>query len=336
MLLVGDLGGTKTKLALITEKSDLRESLVETRYASRAFSSLADILRTFVAENEALLRDNPILAAAFGVAGPVRGGEAYITNLPWVIRTAELAAAVGIAPERVRLLNDLEATAAGVPHLLPGDLHTLNDGQPVPTGPIAVVAPGTGLGQAYLTWDGTRYRPHASEGGHTDFAPADGMQLALLNYLYRQYEHVSTERVCSGIGIPNIYLFLKETGQCIEPDWLAEELAEAKDQTPIIVHNGLYAEPTVEICRLTLDIFLSILGAEAGNLAVTLLATGGIYIGGGIPPRILPALEQPLFLDAFLNKGRFRELMKRMPLHVIVYDDTALLGTAHAALELEP
>jgi glucokinase len=335
MLLVGDIGGTKTKLALITEMSDLRESLVETRYTSRAFDSLADILRTFVAENRTLLQDNPVLAAAFGVAGPVQGDEAQITNLPWVIRTADLAEALDIAPERVRLLNDLEATAAGVPHMRSDDLHTLNEGRLVPTGPIAVIAPGTGLGQAYLTWDGSRYQPHASEGGHTDFAPADGMQLALLNYLYRQYDHVSTERVCSGIGIPNIYRFLKDTGQCVEPPWLGEELAEAGDQTPVIVHYGLHAEPQVEICSLTLDMFLSILGAEAGNLAITLLATGGVYIGGGIPPRILPALGRPAFLDAFLNKGRFRELMKRMPLHVIVYDDTALLVTAHAALELE-
>lgn len=334
MILAADIGGTKTNLALITTDRGPRRPLKETRYASAQHESLGAIVGHFLGENADLLAADRLKAAAFGVAGPIAGDVAQITNLPWLVSRVELAAALDLRASRVALLNDLEATATAVPHLLPADLHTLNVGQPTANGPIGVIAPGTGLGEAYLTWDGSRYRAHPSEGGHTDFAPANETQLALLNYLYRQYEHVSAERVCSGMGLPNIYHFFKDTGLALEPPWLADALAEASDATPIIVGHALDDAHGAEICRLTLDMFVAILGAEAGNLAVTLLASGGIYVGGGIPPRILTVLESPLFINAFRNKGRFQDLMDRIPVHVILNPNTALLGVAYAGMAL--
>ncbi len=334
MILAADIGGTKTSLALIAANPGPRQPRREKRFASGRYDSLGAIVAAFVAENADLLASDRLQAAAFGVAGPITNDVARITNLPWVVSRADLAAALDLPAARVALLNDLEATATAVPHLLPADLNTLNAGQPHATGPIGVIAPGTGLGLAYLTWDGSHYRAHPSEGGHTDFAPANETQLALLNYLYRQYEHVSTERVCSGIGLPNIYTFFLDSGLAVEPPWLTDALAEASDPTPVIVGHALDDGQSAEICRLTLDMFVAILGAEAGNLAVTLLASGGIYVGGGIPPRILPALDGPTFMNAFRNKGRFRDLMERTPVHVILNSNAALLGVAYAGMGL--
>ncbi|MCO5185645.1 MAG: glucokinase [Anaerolineae bacterium] len=334
MILAGDIGGTKTILALVSAEIGPRAPVVETRFPSANYQSLTDIVMEFVAANAMQLTQNPITAAAFGIAGPIIGTSAEVTNLGWYVEQAELAAAIGIPPEHVRLLNDLEATATAVPRLLPVDLHTLNASRPIPYASIAIIAPGTGLGEAYLTWDGQQYRAHPSEGGHADFAPGDRLQLALVNYLSHQYDHVSTERVCSGLGIPNIYNFLRDEKYAVEPDWLHEALAEAPDPVPIIMSNAADPEDATDICRRTLETFVSILGAEAGDLALILLARGGVFLGGGIPPRILPHLDGPHFREAFIRKGRFADLMEQIPVHVILNPKTALLGTAYAALDI--
>jgi glucokinase len=324
MLLAGDIGGTKTVLALFSPEAGPHTPLKEATFPSTRYGRLEAIVREFLEENE-----TPIDRACFGVAGPVVAGRAEITNLPWEITETGLREAFGWSS--VKLLNDLESVAYAVPILEPDDIHSLNAGAPVAGGSIAVIAPGTGLGEAFLTWEGRRYRAHASEGGHASFAPIDSMQIGLLTYLHERkgHGHVSFERVCSGLlGIPNIYDYLKETGYAEEPDWLAAKLAEAADATPIIVRAAQDEANPCELCAATLRLFVSILGAEAGNLALKVLSTAGIYLGGGIPPRILQALERPEFLESLRHKGRFRDTLTQMPVHVILNPKAALLGAA--------
>jgi glucokinase len=326
MLLAGDIGGTKTVLALFSAEIGPHTPLVERTYPSGRYDCLETIVRTFLDEVR-----QPVERACFGVAGPVVAGQAQVTNLPWAISEERLCAAFGW--ERARLLNDLEAVAYAVPILEPDDLLTLNAGEAAAQGNIAVIAPGTGLGEAFLTWEGTRYRAHASEGGHASFAPANEQEISLLRYMREQlgHGHVSFERVCSGIGIPNLYAFLKASGFAEEPAWLAARLADATDPTPVIVAAAHQSEPCA-LAQETLRLFVHILGGEAGNLALKILATGGVYIGGGIPLHILPALRQPAFLEAFCHKGRFRPLLTRMPVHVILNAKAALLGAAACEL----
>ena len=321
MLLAGDIGGTKTGLAVFAPKAGPRAPLAEATFPSADYPSLEALVREFLSQVGLKVEQ-----ASFGVAGPVVGGRATITNLPWIIEETRLQEALQLSS--VRLLNDLEAIANGVPSLEPADLHTLNEGQPSPGGAIAVIAPGTGLGEAFLTWDGSRYQPHASEGGHADFAPITPLEIELLRYLLERFEHVSYERVCSGIGLPNIYAFLKDSGYAQESPWVAEQLAAADDPTPVIATAALDGERPSALCAATLNTFVSILGAEAGNLALKVLATGGVYLGGGIPPRILPALGRGRFMEPFRHKGRFSDLMARVPVHVILNPKVALLGAA--------
>jgi len=321
MLLAGDIGGTKTILAIYSPEGGPRTPLAEATFPSANYPNLEAVVREFLGHGR-----RPVERAIFGVAGPVRLGRATTTNLPWVMDEAQLQAALGI-PD-VSLLNDLGAIAHAVPFLKPVDLHTLNAGQPEPGGAIAVIAPGTGLGEAYLTWDGARYQPHASEGGHTDFAPTDLLQVELLRYLLGRFDHVSYERFCSGRGIPNLYAFLRDSGYADEPAWLAEALVATDDATPVIVNAAQDADRPCRLCAATLEMFVSILGTEAGNLALKLLATGGVYLGGGIPPRILPALEDPRFRTAFISKGRLSEVLDQVPVHVILNPKVALLGAA--------
>lgn len=329
MLLAGDIGGTKTNLAVFSMdqgEDGWKKPLAEATFPSARYPSLEALVEEFQGQHHF-----KIVRASFGVAGPVVAGRATITNLPWVLEENHLKNALGIPA--VNLLNDLNAIAHGVPYLEKDDLHTLNAGQPVEKGSIAVVAPGTGLGEAFLTWESGHYHPHTSEGGHADFAPADALQLELLRYLQQRYTHVSFERVCSGKGLPNIYAFLKETGHASEPDWLAEQLATVTDPTPIIVDNALDKEHVCEICAMTLQIFVSILGAEAGNMALKVLATGGVYLGGGIPPRILPFLSEGRFMQAFLRKGRLSDVLIPIPVYVILNPNIALLGAARHGFE---
>ncbi len=328
MLLAGDIGGTKTNLAVfsIDDEDGWKKPLAEATFPSGRYLSLEALVEEFQEQHHFKLD-----RASFGVAGPVVGGRATITNLPWVLEENHLKKALNIPS--VSLLNDLTAIAHGVPYLGPDDLHTLNTGHSARAGAIAVIAPGTGLGEAFLTWENNRYHPHTSEGGHTDFAPADEIQLELLRYLQLRYTHVSFERVCSGKGLPNIYTFLKESGHASEPVWLAEKLAQADDRTPVIVDNAMDKERACEICVTTMEFFVSILGAEAGNLALKVLSTGGVYLGGGIPPRILPFLAEGRFMQSFLRKGRLSDVLIPMPVHVILNPNIALLGAARHGFE---
>jgi glucokinase len=329
MYLAGDIGGTKVNLALYPFDGDPLVPLQEASYPSAEFEDPAGILREMLKEIEA-----PIHFAALGVAGPVVEGRARITNLGWVIEEGQLAGVLGGA--EVRLLNDLEAIANAIPVLRAGDVHTLQQGEKAPRAAIAVIAPGTGLGEAFLTWDGQRYVAHPSEGGHADFAPRTSQQIELLQYMLGQYEHVSYERLASGMGLPNIFAFLRQKGDLDLPGWLEKELQRAEDPTPVIVRGALGPGRTCELCKRTVQIWVSIVGAEAGNLALKALATGGVYVGGGMPPRMLSAFEDGLFLDSMRAKGRFSDLMSKLPVHVILNPKAALFGAARYAFAHGP
>lgn len=324
MLLAGDVGGTKTNLAVYSLESGPHVRLAEATFLSGDYASLENLVDEFLSQV-----DFGISRASFGVAGPVVAGQAKITNLPWEMAETRLEEVLGFP---VRLLNDLETIAYAVPFLQSKDLETLNEGEAAQGGAIAVIAPGTGLGEAYLAWDGSHYRAFASEGGHTDFAPNNRLEIDLLRYLQDRLGHVSYERVCSGQGIVNIYAFLRDSGY-EEPAWLAERLAAADDPAPVIA-NAALDKDACEICSTTLGVFVSILGAETGNLALKVLATSGVYLGGGIPPRILPLLKRDSFMEAFRYKGRFSDLLARVPVHVILNPKAALLGAACYVLEL--
>ena len=328
MLLVGDIGGTKTNLAIYPSEPPLGEPVAEKTFPSAHYQNLESLVREFLSEV-----DLEVDRAAFGIAGPVVSGRVTTTNLPWEVDGEHLQKVLNL--RSVQLLNDLEAIAEAIPHLKRRDLHILNQGRAVPGGSIALIAPGTGLGEAFLTWDGSRYRAHPSEGGHVGFAPASRLETELLHYLRdrHHFDHVSYERVCSGLGIPTIYAFFKDRGHDEEPAWLAEQLAAAADLTPVIVNAALARERTCELCVATLNMFVSILGAEAGNLALKVLATGGVFMGGGIPPRILPQLENGRFIEAFVRKGRMSGLLARMPVKAILNPKAALLGAACRGLE---
>jgi glucokinase len=325
MILAGDVGGTKTNLALATvHEGTLRLERLRS-YPSQSYPSLEAVVAAYRTEEQA-----PIDGACFGVAGPVLGGEARITNLPWRISVEALRTSLGT--DRVYLINDLTALAYSVPVLAPEDVATLQEGVPDATGAIGILAPGTGLGQGYLCWDGSRYRPGASEGGHTDFAPADDLQIRLLQYVRTRLGggHVSWERVLSGPGLQTIYAFLLESGGQ-QPAWVAERLG-AGDPSAVISSLALSnADP---LCSQALDLFVSLMGAQAGNLALTLMATGGVYLGGGIPPKILPRLQDGTLIRAFRDKGRLAPVMERIPLRVIMNPQAPLLGAASCALGL--
>ena len=327
MLLAGDVGGTKTNVGIYSSDKGPREPLFEGTFPSGQYASLEDLVSEFLSKCSIKVDQ-----AIFGVAGPVVGGQAKITNLPWVIEEKQFRETLNI--RSVHLLNDLEAIAYGLTLLTRKDLHTLNEGTPISRGTLAVIAPGTGLGEAFLIWEGEWYRAYPSEGGHADFGPTNPLEIDLLRYLHKKMEHVSYERICSGHGLPNIYRYLKDSGYAEEQAWLAEQLATADDPTPVIVSAALDTEKPCKLCVTTLSVFVSTLGAEAGNLALKVLATGGVYLGGGIPPRIIPALETGQFMKSFTNKGRFSELVSRIPVHVICNSKIALMGAALYGLEM--
>jgi glucokinase len=305
LILAGDIGGTNTRLALFD--GDARSPVALEIYPSGAHSSLEEMLSAFLAVHPATPE-----AAAFGVAGPVRDGRVQATNLAWPVDAAILSMTLEL--NHVLLLNDLEANAWGLISLEDDDFHVLNEGRRGAAGNAAVCSAGTGLGEAGLYWDGRRYHPFACEGGHTDFAPLDERQEGLRDFLAAQYDHVSYERVCSGMGLVNIYRYL--AGAC--------ELTGAE-----VSRRALAEEDETAVAAL--DMMVAIYGAEAGNLALKLMATGGVYLGGGIPPRILPKLEGRAFMRAFTAKGRFAELLAAIPVRVILNDRTALMGAALAA-----
>jgi glucokinase len=324
MLLAGDIGGTKTALGVYTAEAGPRAPIVRETFPSDDYPSLESVVREFLSRH-----DVRVQAACFDVAGPVVGGRAKVTNLPWSIEVDELRESLNLPT--VHLLNDLQALAYAVPQLGPDELHTLKEGKALEGGSIAVVAPGTGLGEAYLTWDGSHYHAFPSEGGHADFAPATELEDGLLRYLRKRFGHVSCERVCSGMGISNIYDYLRDTGRHEEPQ-VAHRLEEAEDRTPIIVECA--RDGTSELCVAALDLFMEALGAEASNMALKVLSTGGLYLGGGIPPRILDALEHGPFVESFLDKGRMREVLEMVPVYVIMERGAALMGAASYGLDM--
>jgi glucokinase len=324
MLLAGDVGATKTELAIFVPDRGSRAPLVQQRFHSADYAGLEAIARELLGQVRGQAGIT-VTDACFDVPGPVVDGRARLTNLPWLLDERELATALGL--ESVHLLNDLFAVATAVPLLTPDDLHTLNVGTPRADGVVAVIAPGTGLGEAFLTREGTESRAHPSEGGHSDFAPNTELEVELPRYLRERLGHVSVERVCSGLGIPNIYDFLCDRGYGTESSELAARLATAGDRTPLIIDAALSPNARDGLCAAALDLFVSILGAEASNLALKTLATGGVYLGGGILPRILPLLDDGRFIAAFQAKGRFASFLAQVPVHVIV-GDAALIGTA--------
>jgi glucokinase len=327
MLLAGDIGGTKTDLAIFSAEAGPHSPLAQSRVRSADYPSLQAIVKEFLAGTK-----KPVDRACFAIAGPVIGGRVKATNLPWLIEDASLAQELNINLKSVQLINDLEAIARSVPILRPSDVKTLNTGEPVPKGAIAVIAPGTGLGESFLTWNGSHYAAYSSEGGHSDFAPTDERQIRLLQYMFKKFDHVSFEHVCSGIGIPNIYGFLRDVENVAEQSEVATSIASAGDPTAVIVDHGLASSNPSRLCAATVDMFVSILASEAANLAVKVLATGGVYIAGGVAVHTMAALQRPGFLQSFTRKGRFTELMSNMPIHVVV-SQAGLAGAAAYGLE---
>jgi glucokinase len=325
MLLAADVGGTKTDLGLYTLEGGPRAPVAEAKVRSGDYPSLEALALDFVQQ-----AGKRITAACFDLAGPVRGGRATVTNLNWTVTAEGLAQALGVPA--VWLLNDLEAIGLAVPQLGGEDVLTLHAGQPEPEAAIAVIAPGTGLGEAFLTWTGAGYQAHPSEGGHSSFAPNGALQRGLLEYLSRRWEHVSVERVCSGMGLPNLYEYLRDSGAAPETPEVARRLAEAQDRTPVISQAALDPAGACPLCAATLALFVDILGAEAGNLGLQVMATAGIYVAGGVPRHILPALTTGRFLRAAHQKGRLSPVVARMPVHVITRS-SALLGAARYGLE---
>ena len=321
-VLAGDVGGTKTHLGLYVEgKGRPRLSDLET-FPSQESLNLEGIVARFLQSRPA-----PVKAACFGIAGPVMRGKSRITNLPW--RVSEDRLKRRFQWSRVRLINDLNATALAVPLLSSSERVPLNNARGATDGNLGLIAPGTGLGEALLVFDGRSYIAVPSEGGHTDFSPATKNELWLWEYLHERYGHVSMERLLSGPGLLNIYSWLRDLGRFKEPRWLSERL-RGEDPARVISEVGLNKRNLM--CRETLKLFASILGGEAGNLALKGMTLGGIYLGGGIPPKILDVLREDAFLAAFANKGRFSGLMKRIPVRVILNDKAALLGAARCAL----
>lgn len=324
MLLAGDVGGTKTNLAIYSAETGLAPQHTAT-FKSAKYPSLKAVIAEFLSDTKVTIE-----RAVVGVAGPVVDGESTTTNLPWTIAEQSLREALGL--EQVKLLNDLEATGYGVPHLQPDDLFLLNDVEPC-SGTKAVIAPGTGLGETVLFYQRGHHHVIPSEGGHTDFGPTNLFQIELLRYLLGKFNHVSYERICSGMGLPLIYQYLKDNRYAPELAQVAKALRKADDPTPVIVEHAMSG--VCELCMAALDTFVSILGAEAGNLALKVMAIGGIYLGGGIPPRILSKLKDGTFMAAFVHKGRFADTLAQIPVYVILNPRTALLGAAAYGLELE-
>jgi glucokinase len=326
MILAGDIGGTNTRLALMRrDEAGQLDFAVEQTFRSTAYEGLRQIVAEFLDRHGARAE-----SACFGVAGPVKNGRCETMNLTWVVDQRELAAALGI--DHVAVINDLAANAYGISCLSPGDCEILNPGVPGATGHAVVVSPGTGLGEAGMYWDGTKHHPIPTEGGHTDFAPRNKLELELAEYLLKEYEHLSYERVVSGPGLVNIYRFLRDSGRGEEPPWLADEMSRAD---PAAVVSAAALAGRSPLCERALDVFIEVFGAEAGNMALSYMATGGVWLGGGIVVKILSRLKATdLFLSAFFAKGRLSKAMKEIPVHVILNEKTALLGAAKHAVDL--
>ncbi len=320
--LAGDLGGTKALLALYATIGQGYALVREQRFACGGYDDFSAIIADFLSDSS----EQPQMAA-FGVAGPVADGRVWMTNLGWLIDQEALREQFQLA--EVLVLNDLVAVAQAVSILPPEDLLVINAGTPVPHGSMAVLAPGTGLGEAYLCWNGRDYTPFPSEGGHADFAPTSEVEQGLLSFLRAEHGHVSYELVCSGKGIPNIYRYLTEGAGMKVPSGLQGALDAAMDITPVLMGQALEKEG--EVARLTLEIFFSVLAAEAGNMALKFLSTGGLYLGGGMLPRLLAVFAPKVFMERFIGKGRMAGILSAIPIRMITTDRAGLNGAALSA-----
>jgi glucokinase len=321
MILAGDIGGTHARLSYYQQDTESGNftAVHEHVFDSREFRGLNEVVLKFVSETGV----HPTIAS-FGIAGPVRNGRVETPNLPWVVESSRLAQELQL--DSVSLINDLEAQAWGIQCLGPSDTVALNRVSAKP-GNQAVVAAGTGLGEAGLAWDGQRHQIFACEGGHCDFAPRNELEIELLRYLLTRFGHVSYERIVSGPGLVNVYMFLKDThrGHEKEPQLLRDEIAAGNAGAAISKAAVSGQSPLAE---QALDLWVSIYGAEAGNMALKVLATGGIFLAGGIAPKILSKLSGPLFMEAFISKGRLQPLLEAIPVRVITNEKTGLLGAA--------
>jgi glucokinase len=317
MILAGDVGGTKVHLALFDfTDGDLKHAR-EQIFAAKQYAGLEEIVKEFVVSEK-------VTAACFGVPGPVRDGRLRLTNLPWTLDSRELASDLKI--DYVFLINDLQANGFGIAELGADQIYTLSEGDVRQVGNRGLISAGTGLGEAFLVWDGRNYVPYPSEGGHSDFAPRNEDEIALLRFLQQKYNgRISFERVVSGQGLTNVYEFLREVRGLEEPVWLAERMRQ-EDPNAVITECALKAKS--QLCERALDMFVSAYGAEAGNLALKVLSVGGLYVGGGIAPRILEKLKDGTFLKAFTDKGRLSQLLVNTPVRVILESRTALIGAA--------
>ena len=323
MILSGEIGATRTRLAAFETEGNSLHRVVEKLYLSQEHSGLSGIITDFI-RTEGI----PVQSACFGVAGPVKRGRSKISNLPWTIDAHELAKQLTLST--VGLINDLEAYAYGIDALDSKDFITLNEGSEDEEGNRAVISARTGLGMAGLYWDGFRHHPFACEGGHADFAPTNGLEMELLAYLQKKYGRVSCERILSGPGIKNIYDFLRDTHQQDEPQWLKEQMSAAPDPPALI--SQLALEGRAAICDQTLSLFVSIYGAETGNCALNFLTTGGIFLGGSIAAKIVPKMKDPIFMQSFLDKGRMEQLLKEIPVKIVLNDDSGIIGAARYTL----
>jgi glucokinase len=319
-IVAGDIGGTHSRLGLVEATGDTSRLVEERIFPSSDYPGLEPIVADFLSGT-----GGGCQRACFAIAGPVAGRRMHTTNLPWQVDADAIEAATGIAT--VILMNDLEAVGWGIGELSPPDFLVLNDGEPEATGNGVVIAAGTGLGVAALIWDGARFRPIPSEGGHADFAPADELQAELLGFLARRYGHVSWERVLSGPGLVNLFEFFLSRAGVEVPAWF--EAAEGGDRAAAVVEAAASRDSDAALAAV--ELFVRLYGAAAGNAALTFLARGGVFLGGGIAPKIADWLRRPAFRTSFAAKGRMSGLLEKMPVKVILNDSVALLGAARRA-----
>jgi glucokinase len=320
-VLAGDIGGTKTNLALYRASDDNMEMTRSERYPSSEYKSCIDIIKKFIHDNKLAAPDRICL----GVAGPVLNGKVDLTNLNWLLDIADIRQQTGV--QEVALINDLESTAYGLATLSADDFITIHPGDPTITGNMAIIAPGTGLGQAGIYWSGSHHHPFPTEGGHTDFSPRTELDIELLQFLQKKYGVVSWEKVVAGPAITDIYYFLRDVKKMEEPKWLATELEEQKDDSAVVSKAAL--QQKAAICVETMDIFIRYLARESSNLVLKMKATGGLFLGGGIPPKIAPLLQQKKFFEHYMDCDRMQHLLETVAIRIIKNDQTALMGSAY-------
>ena len=325
MILAGDVGGTKVDLVLCKFDNGQLLTVHDHKYHARDFPGLVEIVEAFLVEcRQTLGQPVDVLAACFGVPGPVRNGRLKLTNLPWILDAGQLRVSLKI--EHVFLINDLEANGYGIAELTPDQILVLSKGDPAAEGNRGLIAAGTGLGEATLVWNGQSYLPMASEGGHSDFAARNEEEIGLLRYLQKTVGgRVSSERVISGLGLANVYAYCRDVKGLEEPPWLKDRM-RAEDPNAVIGELG--ESGASPLCVETLNIFVSAYGAEAGNLALKILSVGGMYVGGGIAPKLLKKMQDGTFMKAFTDKGRLSDLLVQMPVRLILESRAALMGAA--------